>query len=115
MVGRVFDRGDVVRVCLNPASGNEIQGDFRPCLVLSTKAFNKLGLALVVPITQGGNFARVQGFTVSLMGTGMDTQGVIVVSAIKSLDLKARQAKFVEKASQVVVDEALAKLQVILE
>ncbi|MBD3611772.1 MAG: type II toxin-antitoxin system ChpB family toxin [Hydrogenovibrio crunogenus] len=115
MVGRVFDRGDVVRVCLNPVSGNEIQGDFRPCLVLSTKAFNRLGLALIVPITQGGNYARVHGFTIPLIGTGMDTQGVVVVNSIKSLDLKARQAKFVEKASQVVVDDALAKLQAILE
>lgn len=114
MVSRVFDRGDVVRVCLNPVSGNEIQGYFRPCLVLSTKVFNKLGLALVVPIIQGGNFARIQGFTVSLMGTGMETQGV-VVSAIKSLDLKERKAKFVEKASPVVIYEALAKLQVILD
>lgn len=115
MVSRVFDRGDVVRVCLNPTAGKETQGDFRPCLVLSTKAFNALGLALVAPITQGGNFSRFAGFAITLSGTGMETQGVVLVNGIKSLDLSARSAKFIEKAPPVVIDEALAKLQAILE
>ncbi len=54
----IFDRGDIVRACLNPTAGNELQGDMRPCLVLSPKAFNKLGLTIIAPITQGGNYAR---------------------------------------------------------
>ena len=31
----LFDQGDIVRACLNPTAGNELQGDMRPCLVLS--------------------------------------------------------------------------------
>jgi mRNA-degrading endonuclease toxin of MazEF toxin-antitoxin module len=55
MVKRVkFDRGDIVRVNLNSTVGREQQGDFRPALVLSPAAFNALGVALVAPITQGG-------------------------------------------------------------
>lgn len=47
-----FDRGDIVRVSLNPTEGREQQGDFRPALVLSPATFNALGVALVAPITQ---------------------------------------------------------------
>ena len=111
----IFDRVNIVRACLNPTAGNEMQGDFRPCLVLSPKAFNKLGLTLIAPITQGGNFARFQGFSVSLMGTGTETQGVILVNGVRSVDLKARKAKKVESLDSAIVDEALAILSAILE
>jgi mRNA interferase ChpB len=111
----IFDRGDIVRACLNPTAGNEMQGDFRPCLVLSPKAFNKLGLTLIAPITQGGNFARFQGFSVSLMGTGTETQGVILVNGVRSVDLKVRKAKKVESLDSEIVVEALAILSAILD
>lgn len=110
-----FERGDVVRVCLNPTIGRETQGDFRPALVLSTAEVNQLGTAIVAPITQGGDFSRYAGFAVSLTGTGMDTQGVVLVNMIRSIDLITRGAKKIERAPQVVVDDALARLQAILE
>lgn len=110
----IFERGDIVRVCLNPTAGREITGDYRPCLVLSPKKFNRLGLTCVAPITQGGNFSRFQGFTVTLMGAGTDTQGVILLNAIKMLDLKARQASYLETAPEMIIDEALAIVETIL-
>lgn len=110
-----YERGDVVRVCLNPTEGREIQGDFRPALVLSPSEFNALGMVMIAPITQGGNFSRFAGFAVSLDGTGMDTQGVALVNMVRSVDLDARQAKKVERAPQVVIDDALARLQAIFE
>lgn len=110
-----FERGDVVRVCLNPTVGRETQGDFRPALVLSTAEVNQLGTAIVAPITQGGDFSRYAGFAVLLTGTGMDTQGVVLVNMIRSIDLITRGAKKIESAPQVVVDDALARLQAILE
>ena len=111
----VYDRGDIVRIHLNPVAGSEITGDSRPCLVLSVKAFNRLGSTLVAPITQGGNFSRVQGFTVSLMGTGTETQGVVLVNGVRMLDLRARVSKKIEMAPAYIVDEVLAKLQAIIE
>lgn len=110
-----FERGDVVRVCLNPTAGHETQGDFRPAIVLSTGAMNALGTAIIAPITQGGDFSRYAGFAVSLTGTGMDTQGVALVNMIRSVDLAARGAKKIERAPQVVIDDALARLQAIFE
>lgn len=111
----VFDKGDIVRVCLNPTEGKETQGDFRPCLVISPKAFNKLGLTLIAPITQGGNFARTEGFAVPLIGSGTETQGVVLVNGVKSLDLAARKTVKIEKAPQMIIDEVTAILMAIIE
>jgi mRNA interferase ChpB len=111
----IFDRGDIVRVCLNPIAGKEIKGDFRPCLVLSPKAFNRLGITLIAPITQGGNYARVEGFTVTLMGLGTDTQGVVLISGIRMIDLEARKATKVETAPPEIVDEVLAIFATLVE
>ncbi|MBB5470564.1 mRNA interferase ChpB [Paraburkholderia sp. CI2] len=115
MVRRIkFERGDIVRVSLNPTLGKEQQGDFRPALVLSPAAFNALGVALVAPITQG-EFARYAGFAVPLSGSGTEIQGVALVNMVRTLDLEARGARKVERAPAEVVEDALARLQTILE
>ncbi|PPB81975.1 mRNA-degrading endonuclease toxin of MazEF toxin-antitoxin module [Mycetohabitans endofungorum] len=79
-----FERGDIVRVSLNPTVGREQQGDFRLALVLSPAAFNALGVALVAPITQGGELARFAGFAVPLCGSGAETQGVALVNMART-------------------------------
>lgn len=114
-LSKVFDRGDIIRICLNPTVGKEQQGDARPALVVSTKAFNSLGLTMVAPISQGGDFARYAGFAVTLMGTGTATQGVVLVNMLRSVDPHARGAKFVEKVSAEIVDEVVARLVTIFE
>jgi mRNA interferase ChpB len=110
-----FNRGDIVRVNLNPTVGREQQGDFRPALVLSPAAFNLMGVALVAPITQGGDFSRYAGFAVPLSGSGTETQGVALVNMIRTMDLAARGAKKIEAAPDFVVEDALARLRAILE
>jgi mRNA interferase ChpB len=111
----VFDRGDIVRVSLEPVVGCEMRGESRPALVLTTKEFNRLGDVLVAPITQGGDHARYAGFAVSLTGTGCKTQGVALVNKIRMLDLAARRARKVERAPQEVVDDALGRLMAMFE
>ncbi len=110
-----FERGDIVVVNLNPTAGREQQGDKRPVLVLSSAAFNALGVVLVAPITQGGDFARFAGFAVPLSGSGSKTQGVALVNQVRMLDLEARMAKKIETAADVVIQDALGRLQAILE
>ncbi|UOG94041.1 MAG: hypothetical protein L3K52_15320 [Candidatus Thiothrix sulfatifontis] len=70
---------------------------------------------LSLPITQGGNLARVAGFAVPLMGSGTETQGVILVSAVRTLDLVGRGAKRIEIAPDSIVDEVLEILAGIIE
>lgn len=111
----VFQRGDLIRVSLNPVVGREQQGDFRPALVLSPREFNALGMVLVAPISQGANFARTAGFTVSLSRSGTATQGVILINQVRMMDLAGRSAQFIERAPGEVIADALARLQAIID
>ena len=110
----VFERGDIVRVNLEPVAGREMRGEARLALVLTTSDFNRLGDVLIAPITQGGDYSRHAGFAVSLMGTGCKTQGVALMNKIRMMDLSARQAKKVERAPQVVIDEAVGRIAALL-
>ena len=111
----IFDRGDIVRVSLEPVRGREMRGESRPALVLTTSEFNRLGDVLVAPITQGGDYARFAGFAVSLTGTGCKTQGVALVNKIRMLDLSARNAKKVERVPREVIDDAIGRLITLFE
>lgn len=107
-------RGDIVRLDFDPSLGNEQRGT-RPALVVSADAFNKLGMALVCPITQGGNYARGMNWTVSLASTGIETQGVVLCSQTKIVDWKARKAEFIEAAPDYITADVIARLSTLLE
>ncbi len=111
----LFDRGDIVRVSLEPVRGREMRGESRPALVLTTSEFNRLGDVLVAPITQGGDYARFAGFAVTLTGTGCKTQGVALVNKIRMLDLSARNARKVERVPREVIDDAIGRLMALFE
>jgi mRNA interferase ChpB len=107
-----MNRGDIYLVSLDPTSGHEQRG-VRPVLVVSSGPFNKLTKApIVVPITTGGNFARVAGFTVDLVGS--KTVGVVRCDQPRVLDLAARKAKKLESVQADVMDEVLAKLATLI-
>lgn len=110
-----FERGDIVRLNLNPTAGREQQGDFRPALVLTPALFNVSGLAVIAPITQGGDFARYAGFAVPLSGAGTKTQGVVLCNQLRTVDLDARGAKRVESVPEMIISDALARIQVLFE
>ncbi|QXH46150.1 type II toxin-antitoxin system ChpB family toxin [Pseudomonas xanthosomatis] len=110
-----FARGDIVRVNLDPAVGREQQGGGRPALVLTPGAFNTSGLAVIAPISQGGDFARHAGFAVTLSGAGTQTQGVMLCNQIRTVDLEARNAKRIESVPEAVILDALARVQTLFE
>jgi len=107
-------RGDIWQVDLNPTAGKEQQG-IRPVFVVSEEAFNRSGITVICPITQGGNQARFAGFTVTLMGSGTSTQGVVMSNQVRTIDIAARHGKFIERAPDFVTSDVLAKLQTIVE
>lgn len=109
-----MERGDIYLVDLEPTKGREQQGK-RPVLIVTRKAFNVHNPALVCPITSAGVAARMAGFTVSLAATGLRTTGVVLCSQMRTLDLKARHGRRIERAPDAIVDEVMAVLQDLLE
>jgi mRNA interferase MazF len=87
----VPDKGHIIKINSDPQAGHE-QAGWRPALVLSPAAYNRIGLAIVVPITN-----QVKGYPFEVpVPAGLATTGVILSDAIKSVDWKARQAHFIE-------------------
>ena len=110
-----MERGDIYIVPLDPTLGSEQQGT-RPVLIISPGPFNRLtGVPVVLPITQGGGFARTAGFAVSLMGAGTSTVGVVRCDQPRALDLRARKGRKIERLPAAITEEVLAKLATILE
>ncbi len=104
-------QGDIILMNFNPQSGHEQKGR-RPALVVSNRVFNKLtNLALVCPITQTD-----RGFPLHvLLGTGLKTMGFVMCEQVKSLDMVAREARFVEKAPAEVIEQVFDILYGIIE
>jgi mRNA interferase MazF len=93
MVGPAYvpDKAHIIKINFDPRAGHE-QAGWRPAVVLSPAAYNRIGLAIVVPITN-----QVKGYPFEVpMPSGSATTGVILSDAIKSVDWKARHARFVE-------------------
>ena len=108
----MMKRGDIFLVSLDPTYGHEQKGE-RPVLIISPESFNKVTKTpIVLPITTGGNFARVAGFAVELIGT--KTSGVIRCDQLRALDLLARKAKKVETIPTLIINDVLARLETIL-
>lgn len=107
-------KGSIYWLDLDPTLGHE-QAGYRPVLVVSATAFNtSTHLPVVVPITNGGNFAKRLGFTVTLEPT-LRTQGIIRCDQPRTVDLTKRKAKFIECVSQNTLDEVTARLVTIFE
>jgi len=110
----VPERGDIIHVDLNPSVGQEQRGE-RFVFVLSPFTFNQLGLALVVPITFGGNLSRNTGFAVSLITSGLRTQGVIQCEQLRTIDYRKRRATLIEQAPRHITEEVLARAETLLK
>lgn len=102
----MVDRGDVVWLEFNPQAGHE-QAGRRPALTVSPAVYNRrAGLALFCPIT-----SKVKGHPFEvLLPEGLSVKGAILSDQVKSLDWKARNARFLCVIHEGVMDEVLAKL-----
>ena len=106
----VPDSGDIVWIMFDPQAGHE-QAGYRPALVLSPKAYNgKVGLALLCPIT-----SQVKGYPFEVrIPEGLEVGGVVLSDQVKSLDWKARQARFSCRLSPPTYDEVVQKLSALI-
>jgi mRNA interferase ChpB len=101
-------RGDIYLVSLNPAQGREQQGH-RPVLIISPTEFNAATrLPVVLPVTNGGDFARRLGFAVEI--TGIKTTGLVRCDQPRVLDLAERGGRKVDTLPEALLDDVLAKV-----
>lgn len=108
-----MERGEIWLVSLDPTAGHEQQGT-RPVLIVTPAAFNRVTrLPVVVPVTSGGNFARTAGFAVSLDGVGIRTTGVVRCDQPRTIDMKARGGKRLERVPETIMNEVLGRLSTI--
>ncbi len=106
-------RGDIYLVTLDPTQGREQRGH-RPVLVVSPEEFNKATkLPVILPITNGGEFARRIGFAVPI--SGIKTTGVVRCDQPRVLDLHARDGRKVDRLPPAILDEVLARVAPIFE
>jgi len=103
-------RGDVVWISLNPRAGHE-QAGRRPAVVVSPSSYNgKVGLALLCPIT-----SQIKGYPFEVqIPAALKVTGVILSDQVKSLDWRARKAKFMFRLPQATTLEVLDKLGTLL-
>ncbi len=104
-------RGDVVWLHFNPQTGHE-QAERRPAVVLSPESYNqKTSLGLFCPVT-----SQVKGypFETALPASG-SLRGVALCDQIKSLDWKARDAEFICKLPEEILDEIMGKALTLLK
>ncbi|GFE68521.1 type II toxin-antitoxin system PemK/MazF family toxin [Chroococcus sp. FPU101] len=108
--GRIPERGDIIRLQLDPRTGSE-QSGYRPALVISPLIYNQISkLILVCPIT-----SRKKGWPFEIeLPEQMQTYGFILVDQIRTVDCNARKAIFIEKAPLDLINEVLGKLVTIV-
>jgi mRNA-degrading endonuclease toxin of MazEF toxin-antitoxin module len=109
----LIERGDIYFVDLDPTRGHE-QSGHRPVFIVTPAAFNELTAPLVAPITSGGAFARHRGFAVQVSDRLQQITGFVLCNQLRTIDLAARNHRFVERAPPEVIDEVLAKIATLI-
>ncbi len=109
MVKYTPKEGDVIWLEFNPQKGKEIQKT-RPALTISPHSYNlKTGLGLFMPIT-----SKIKGYPFEVIINKDEIQGAILCDQIRSLDWKARKAKFAMRVPLSIMEEVIAKFSVLL-
>lgn len=100
-------------VSLDPTAGHEQSGS-RPVLIVSPAEFNEVTkLPVILPITNGSEFARRLSFAVPV--TGIKTTGVVRCDQPRVIDLAARHARKVDTLPESIMEEVLAKVATLFE
>ncbi|MFN3460744.1 MAG: type II toxin-antitoxin system PemK/MazF family toxin [Oceanibaculum sp.] len=113
---RVARPGDVYWIDPNPVAGREMKDRHR-FVVITPQAINALGVAMTVPVTTGGAFARNMGLTVPI--TGHETNGVAVCNQVRSFDIEARirggSARYIETLDEATTNEIVSRVLSVID
>ena len=88
-------QGDIVYINFNPTKGHEQKG-YRPAIIVSKDIFNKnTKMVIVCPIT-----SNMKDFpTHYILEDSKKIFGSVLCEHVRSIDIDAREIRFVEKAS----------------
>lgn len=115
--GYVPDRGDIIHMNFDPSLGTEMKGRHY-AFVVTTKEFNRRGLAWVCPISQGIGDRYIQQdnpkMSVSLINSGVDTSGRIFCQQMRVIDWRERRVSLKERSADYIVDEVISITSAIL-
>lgn len=107
--GYVPALGDVAHLNWSPQAGHEMAGPHYG-LVLSADLFNQAtGLAVIAPITSKGG--KLSGFELPIKAGRV--AGVVVLSALRSLDYQARDIQYEARADPALVSEANRRVRMV--
>ncbi len=86
-------------------------------VVITPRAINALGVAMAIPVTTGGSFARNIGLTVVI--AGHDTSGVAVCNRVRSFDIEARvragSARYIETLDEATTTEIVSRVLSVID
>jgi mRNA interferase MazF len=109
-VSYIPKRGNFIWIRFDPQAGHEQMG-LRPALVVSHDAFNqRMGFAFVCPIS---NTQRQNSFYVPIP-EGEAVAGVIMCDQTRSLDFRARAARFIADCPDLLLQDVLRRIKPIL-
>jgi mRNA interferase MazF len=110
VVRYIPSRGDIIWLNFTPQTGHELSGR-RPAFVVSPKSYNeKVGLGIFCPIMSQ---AKDYPFEVKIT-ENQKISGVILTDQIKNLDWKARDAEFIFKMEENIINEVLNKIRTLI-
>lgn len=112
-------RGDLIHLNFSPSAGHEMALRHYALVLSATEYNRKSRMAVVCPITSK---SRGWPFEVALPdqllpdknGIGPVTS-VVVADGIRQVDYREREAAFIAKAPQEVIEEVLAKLLALID
>lgn len=109
-----IERGEVIKINLNPTEGREPSGNARPCLVISNTQYNakRQGIVLVMPIT-----STMKPAVKMMIPLPADAKvyGSVIAEQVRTVDLNTRWWTTTEEVlSKSWVDKVVDTLSLII-
>lgn len=99
------DRNDFIWLDFEPTKGKEI-GKYRPAFVLSSKAYNQqTGLVICCPVS-----TSIRGAATEVKVDNLEEPSVVASSLIQTLSWRDRNAKFITKGENRLMEEVLVRI-----
>lgn len=83
------ERGEIIKINLNPTQGREQSGNARPCLVISNTKYNakRQGIVLVMPIT---STKKPEVKMMMPLPAEAKAHGSVIAEQVRTVDLNTR-------------------------